>query len=938
MKCGEFVETIQNGEKSMPGSTLTQYRWIFAGFILSVLASAGWSAENIFYVAPDGKDVWSGRLAFPAVDGKDGPLATLTGARDRIRQLKAKGSTAGPIEVQIRNGVYVITEPLRLGFEDSGTVQSPITYRAYEREKPILSGGRPITGWRQEGNLWVVHLPEVENGKWWFSALFVDGEYHGPARAPNESFFHTAGKPQDDDKSFYYRTEELGAYADFNDAVLVVIDSWDTSHLRIAQVDEQNKIIRFTAKPNNPFEKWRPGQSYFVKNVRGAMDQPGEWCLERKTGILYYWPLPGQTMEKTKMIAPAASRLVEIQGRVDMPVERIHFAGLRFYHTEFTVPQAGFFPQQAASEVRGAIYAEFARNCSISDCEIAHGSHYGIELNKGCRYNRIVRNHIYDLGAGGVRIGPQSRIGFTELEETVFNTVDNNWIHDCGKIFLEGVGIWIGHSSFNTVSHNEICDLDYTGISVGWTWGYDPSNAHHNTIEYNHIHHIGKNVLHDMGAIYSLGVAPGTVLRNNLIHDTGIESRGIYTDEASSDMLIENNIVYNTLDAGLLQNAGRETHYINNIFAFSHIGELSIGRAEEHISLFFERNIVYVNNGLIFRQLLARSWQESRFYINQNCYWDASGRGIDFPCRGGTLEQWQQNGHDQDSLIADPLFVDAAKGDFRLRPESPAIQKLGFRPINVEEIGLYGSREWVESARQVSPAPRSLPKPPEDQPVVIDFESMPAGSVPDETYRVSNSNYMIFRPDNGGDQPGVGVYVTDLNACGGKQSMVFQDSPELKPAYSPWILLKPHYRCGILKATFDILLEPEFILHHQWRDDQHPYQVGVDIYIAGDGRLWVNPDRDFLKKLQTGQAAEPLATVPQNQWYHLEIQSGLGHQATGNFTLVITDKSGQSRRFEGLPFRDQGFRRLDWYSFYSAAKTKTACYLDNLNLTVQVDR
>jgi hypothetical protein len=922
----------------MSGLMLTRCRLIFMGFILVGLTSRNWSAEFILYIAPDGQDVWSGRLASPAVDGNDGPLATLTGARDRIRQVKANGPVSGPIEVQIRNGVYAITEPLRLGIEDTGSVQSPITYRAYDGEKPILSGGRRISGWRQEGDLWVAHLPEVESGKWWFSALFVDGEHRGPARAPDAGFFHTAGKPQDDDKGFYYRSEELGAYKGFDDAVLVVIDSWDTSHLRIAQIDEQKKIIRFTAKPNNPFEKWRPGQNYFVKNVRSALDQPGEWRLERKTGNLYYWPLPGQMMDKTEVIAPVAGRLVEILGRVDIPVERIHFSGLRFYHTEFTIPPEGFYPQQAASEVRGAIYAEFARNCTISDCEIAHGSHYGIELNKGCRYNRIVRNHIYDLGAGGVRIGPQSRIGLTEPDETMYNTVDNNWIHACGKIFLEGVGVWIGQSSFNTVSHNEICDLDYTGVSVGWTWGYDPSNAHHNTIEYNHIHHIGKDVLHDMGGIYSLGVSPGTVLRNNLIHDTGIECRGIYTDEASSDMLIENNIVFNTLDAGLLQSAGRETRYINNIFAFPHIGALRLGREEGHIAMIFERNIVFVNNGQIFRQLLGRSWQDGRFYLNRNCYWDASERGIDFPCREGTLEQWRQKGHDQDSIIADPLFVDAAHGDFRLRPESPAIQKLGFRPINVEEIGLYGSREWIESARRASPAPRTPPGPPEDQPVAMDFESMPVGTVPDETYRISDSNHMIFRPDSGGDQPGVGVYVTDRNACGGKHSMVFQDSPELKPAYCPWILLKPHYRCGKLKAAFDVLLEPEFILHHQWRDDHDPYQVGVDIYVAGDGRLWVNPGGDFLKKLQNGQATESLATIPQNQWCHFEIQCGLGREATGKFTLMITDKSGQSRRFEGLPFRDPEFCRLDWYGFYSEAKTKTACYLDNLNLTVQLDR
>ena len=122
----------------------------------------------------------------------------------------------------------------------------------------------------------------------------------------------------------------------------------------------------------------------------------------------------------------------------------------------------------------------------------------------------------------------------------------DNHIFDLGKIYPSAVGIWMGQSINSKISHNHIHDLNYTAISVGWTWGYAPQQCHHHIIEHNHLHDIGRGMLSDLGAIYALGVQPGTVIRNNLIHDVSCLAYGvggIYLDEGSSDILLEHNVV-----------------------------------------------------------------------------------------------------------------------------------------------------------------------------------------------------------------------------------------------------------------------------------------------------------------------------------------------------------------------------------------------------------
>jgi parallel beta-helix repeat protein len=176
---------------------------------------------------------------------------------------------------------------------------------------------------------------------------------------------------------------------------------------------------------------------------------------------------------------------------------------------------------------------------------------------------------------------------------------------------------------------------------------------------------------------------PGTEIRNNLIHDISSFTYGgwgIYPDEGSSNMLIEDNIVYGCKSAGFHQHYGRENLVRNNIFAFNRENQLMRTRAEEHVSFTFERNIVYFGQG----RLLGSNWNGQGFTLRNNLYYDRRGPGILFI--GKAFGDWQAAGHDAGSGIADPLFVNAANFDFRLRPESPAL-RMGFHPIDMSTVG-----------------------------------------------------------------------------------------------------------------------------------------------------------------------------------------------------------------------------------------------------------
>ena len=662
-----------------------------------------------FYVAADGNDGWSGRRRSANAEMSDGPFATITRARDAIRALPAAARAARPIIVSIRGGVYRLSEPLVFAPVDSGTTERPVTYQASRGETPVLSGGRRIAGWtRTEGGSWTAHVPAqrglrpvpsavegsnlaagVAEGEWEFRQLFVNGRRAQRARTPNPgSFFLVDGKiSSSDPATFRYRGSDINpAWAQQGDVEVIPLLAWTASRLKIRSVDPTTKTVTLSGPVLQWGAEWESDPRYWVENTRDALDQPGEWYLDRRSGDIYYLPRPGEDMTAAEVIASTPGQLVRLEGDPSKGefVHDIAIRGLTFAYTDWTLPADGYTEVQAAVGIPAALEANGAHRVTIQRCRFTHLGGYALAFARGCRDITLDHNEIADMGAGGIKIG-ETEMRPEAADQTGGVAVTNNHVHDIGIVYPAAVGIWVGQSAGNRLAHNHIHDTYYSAMSVGWTWGYGPTNARDNVIEYNLAHDIGRGMLSDMGAIYTLGVQPGTVIRHNLFHDIrcqpgGYGGWGIYLDEGSTSILVEDNVVYNTETGGFHQHYGKENTVCNNIFALSARAQLQRTRPESHLSFTFARNIVYWTEGA----LLDGDWLEGQVSLDHNLYFNAAGHPITFA--GKSLAEWQAGGRDAQSLIADPRFVNPRQHNFALKPDSPAL-RLGFRPIDLRGVG-----------------------------------------------------------------------------------------------------------------------------------------------------------------------------------------------------------------------------------------------------------
>jgi hypothetical protein len=614
----------------------------------------------------------------------------------------------------VGGGLFFVEAPVVLTSEDSGLVLA-----AWPGAKPVVSGGRPIAGWKevtvQGKKLWAADIPSARGGKWYFRELWVNGQRATRARHPNRGYLGIAELP---DKAgewtqgqtrFRFREGDLKAWGSITNAEVVAMAKWVESRLPVAGVDEKERIVTFSKRSVFGLE---PGDLYYAEGAFEFLDEPGEWYLDASTGTLYYMPRPGEQIAEVQAIAPVLPQVVRFEGKPEAGhfVERIVVRGLTFSHTEWCFPE-GFHrgknkpevsPEpkaevggfaQAAVGVPGAVWGEGVCDCVFEDCRFSSVGNYGLELARGCQRNRIIQCEFSDLGAGGLKIGETS-IRDQAAEQTGGNEISGCHIHDGGKMFASGIGIWIGQSPSNRILHNLIHDFYYTGISIGWTWGYGPALATNNTVTLNHVHHIGVKsdgdgpILSDMGGIYTLGKQPGTTVRNNLWHDiAGIRygGWGIYFDEGSSGIVAESNVVYRTTHGGFHQHYGETNVFRNNILAFGRDQQIQRSRPEPHVSFSFVTNIVYFDSGT----LLTGNWDgDENYKMDWNLYFDARPDAKPDQVRVGpcTWEKWQERGHDQHSLVADPLFLAPRENDFRLQPSSPAF-KLGFQSIDLSHVG-----------------------------------------------------------------------------------------------------------------------------------------------------------------------------------------------------------------------------------------------------------
>ena len=654
---------------------------------------------TVLYVSLEGSDRWSGKLAEPNGKGTDGPLATVEGAQRKVRQLTQKGLEKS-VRVLLRGGVYFQSSPLVFTPADGGVeakeyphaIATPpvtVTYAAFPEEEVVISGGKRIRGWKETKvhgkRAWVASIPAAKRGNWYFQQLWVNGERRMRPRLPREGLFRIERLVGVNAKTPYHQGQDRFGFArgdidpkwrNLRDVEVVGLSYWTESRMWIREIGRRRLVIfdrKSSKRLTDDFDASRPTQ-YYVENVFEALE-PGQWYLDREEGRLYYLPLPGEELESAEVIAPKLTELARVGGRKG-PVAQLHFEGIAFCHNQWDLPPEQSNVGQASHLIPGAVVLKNARRCIFRRCAFSHLGSYGVELADSCCAVELVGCDVVDLGGGGVKIGHGCRR----------NAVSDCEIGDGGILYPSAVGVLIGQASGNKVVHNHIHDFFYTGISVGWRWGYEESDGYGNIVEYNHVHDIGRGMLSDMGGIYTLGPSPGTRIRHNVFHDIAARGYGgwaIYTDEGSTDVLIENNLSYRTNRSLFHQHYGRNNLIQNNIWVCGGQEQLALTRLEQHCSFVFRNNIVYFDQGELFGSNLKRA-TAGHVVFEDNVYWHAGGKKFRFGER--TFRQWQQAGMDRNSVIADPGFVEPEKDDFRLKKNSPALV-VGFRPFDLSQVG-----------------------------------------------------------------------------------------------------------------------------------------------------------------------------------------------------------------------------------------------------------
>jgi hypothetical protein len=674
------------------------------------IAAARVQTSADFYVSPRGDDRWSGKLADPGQD--DGPFATPARAREAVRAFRR--TRTGPVRVVLRAGTYDLDSPLEFGPEDSGTRVAPVVYAAASGEEVILSGGRRLDGGRwgevNARRAWVVHIPEIQAGNWRFRQLFVGGDRRPRTRLPKQGEYRIESLPgyagdflRSPTRRFVYAPDDIVAgWRNLRDVEIVGITKWQDNRLPIESVDEKARTVSFDRPSLFALLSGDKPGTYWVENVAEALDTPGQWYLDRPSGTLYILPRADEDLASAEIIAPRLPQVVRVVGREDAPVHDLRFEGLTFAHTEWQPPADYASSLQAGIEVPGAVFFDYAERCSVTDGVIEHIGNYGVEVGVGCSDIQIARNRITDIGAGAVRVGhlfTWETDGNGRLTERGIKrkaampkgphskriTVADNEIAHLGRFTPEAVGIFVGDNDECSIVHNHIHDTFYSGISVGSVQDFRPCEAGGNVVEYNHIHDVGRGMLSDLAGIYTCST-PKSRIAFNVIHDVtrrDYGGYGIYPDEGAHDLLIRQNLVYRCQDGAVFAHHNRDITAESNIFALNPGAQLERGGIGG-FELTCRRNIFYFADGMAVGNYGGEHTGRDVCAFDRNLYWNASGKPVLFGRMA--FAQWQESGQDRGSRVADPLFMDPAKGDFRLRRGSPA-SLVGFEPWDDSTVG-----------------------------------------------------------------------------------------------------------------------------------------------------------------------------------------------------------------------------------------------------------
>lgn len=857
-----------------------------------------------------------------------GPIATPQAARDAAR------SAPKPVRIVVSDGVYPLTGAMALDDKDSQT-----TWEAAPNAKPIFSGGKAITGWtKADKGVWKAPLPDKAMK---FEQLWINGRRATLARSPNKGYFHIteavgAGVFADLKENMNFHAFSIAkeqydllkniSQAERDDVLLTVTHAWAVGQCRIQELNHELLAVRIKGRSRYPFVEFEPDQRWWMENFRAALDAPGEWFLDKAKSEVLYLPLPGEDMMQAEVIAPVMDKFLVIKD-----AHEVKFSGISFQHSNYTYPADGLHDTQAASSNGGSIEIENSRGIRFEHCEIAHVGEYGVYFKNGCADASLTHCYLHDLGAGGVRVGETARPVENRVNHHI--VIDDCIIQHGGRLHPSACGIVLTHTQHCAVTHCDIGDLYYTGISAGWNWGYGDTASRETLVENNHIHHLGWAYLSDMGGYYGLGTSPGTVIRGNHVHHIASHRYGgwgLYNDEGSADTLMENNLVHDTWNAGFHQHYGYFNTVRNNIFAFGHTAQIQASRNEPRLRFRYTNNIVVWDpasplldggewNWKFFDKPERGDPKDSLVFRN-NLYWPTDGKIPALLTKTKfTWDEWRKMGRDKESQFADPMFENIAQRDFRLKPGSPA-EKLGFKPWDLTLAGVRkADPKWHELAAHGHDYPTwetdAKPWPAPAYKVDQDFEHAGLGTLGIRGAKYDHEN------------KGESIGVTDEVGFASKRSLKVQDTTGLKHSYDPVLDIYPTtWDAVTCRIEFDIMAKPGADWFFEIRGKGGDFGAGP--YVR-----WQNG------KLVPGLGGNAVPfDVPPNEWVHVTLTATTGTVATsttpaksGEWSVSFTRQDGEKKGY--LTFAAKPTWTDAGYMLFSAlGTTKTAFFIDNLKI------
>ncbi len=660
----------------------------------NISAFAVGNADIVLYVSPNGTDTAEGTIESPL---------SLASAKNILKKNKDSGKQA---VVYLLGGTYEFDGMLTFDSTDMPNV----TYKAYKNQLVEFSGAKAIKGFTEsEVNGVKVFTKKLDtsNENWYFKSLFSDTNTLSVTRYPEVGYFTVKGTVPEEDlwnsetaiweyclgqKSFYFDKNDVKVdFKNPEDVNVRILHYWHDEMASITNIDKDNGKLTMS-RPSAM--NIRDIDRYYFENVFEALNKPGEYYVDREAAVLYYVPFENERAADLILYGSNVDKLIDVKG-----VNGISFEGVRFTRTDWVYPEADWihagswyeeynidFPQ-AALFVDGVVTVEYAENIHFENCEFTHLGGTALKMRNGvknasvenCYFNEIAATAIY---AGGNNCLPE------EADYTSNITIKNNEIYKYGRKFFCGIGVHITYCDTAEIVNNEIHDGYYTGISVGWVWGYAYHATKNINISRNLIYNIGQGWLSDMGGIYMLGKQPGTILSENVIHNVaadpgegGYGGWGIYLDEGSSYMQVFKNLVYSCGNQSFNVHYGEGNVIRNNIAAFSGEGLASPGidRGETHATALYYNNIFLTKDKA---PIYIEMQTPSHFYDNGNLMWSLT-EGDDLYFDTGrltySLKKAQDEGFIHFPTVADPLFKDAENFDFTLSEESPAMP-LNFEP------------------------------------------------------------------------------------------------------------------------------------------------------------------------------------------------------------------------------------------------------------------